>query len=258
MIGDWGMVKLGAAAACLLAAGGTARPDDNPAKKPPRLEFRVLANKKDDAPAFDAAAKMLTDPQRQDDLRKRAETGKPPPALEAAADKGPSYAWVQVGPAMLREKGGDFAKAAAEARDAKGPVAWVGGSLLYGRLCRDANFSKEERDAKKYDYFLLSRLPEKGKAVTGEFVVEAKSGKDARDRPCIDLVLGREGAELIGQLTSKNLDHPLVVLIDGRAAAAPVIRAAVGARARLTGDFTPKEIDALVEGLGRGLPMKDK
>src|SRR5437588_386145 len=40
--GGWkGAVSWAAAAACLLAGGGPARPDDQPAGKPPRLEFRA-------------------------------------------------------------------------------------------------------------------------------------------------------------------------------------------------------------------------
>jgi hypothetical protein len=247
-----------AAAACLLLAGGAARADDQPAGKPPRLEFRTLANGKDDADAFEAAAKLLADPGRKDELQKLAEAGKPPPAPEAAAGKGPGYAWAEVGPAMLRDDGKEFAKSAAKARDAAGPVPSAGGSLLYARPCRDKNLSKEGREAKKYDYFLLSRLPEKGKAVTGDVVVEAKGAKDDEGRLCLDFSLSPEGGELMRALTSQNQERPLGVLIDGRVAAAPVVRALIATKVHVSGDFAPEEIDALVEALRAGIPTKDK
>ena len=138
-------------AACLLAAGGAACAAD----KPPRLEFRILADKGDDADAFAAATKLLTDPKKKDDLQKRAEEGKPPPAPETPADKGPGYAWVEVGPAELHslqldDADSPLAKKAAAAREAGEPLVTSGGCLLFSRECRDANLSREEREKKNH------------------------------------------------------------------------------------------------------------
>ena len=256
--GEWKSIRLWAAAAACLAAAGAAAADDTPAEKPPRLEFRALANGKDDADAFEAATKLLVDPKRKDDLQKLAEAGKPPPAPGGCGGRGP-------GLRLGGGRAGDAARWALRlhqerggARDATGPVVARGGALLYARPCRDANLSKEEREAKGYDHFLLSRLPEKGKTVAGALVEEAKQGKDAGGQPCIDIVLSREGGEWMRALTSRNQDRPLGVLIDGRMASAPVVRSVIGAQVEITGDFTAKEIQALVDALCADIPTKDK
>jgi hypothetical protein len=253
-----------AGAACLLAAAGAARADDKPAEKPPRLEFRVLADKGDDADAFAAAAKLLTDPKQKDDLRKRAEEGKPPPAPETPADKGPGYAWVEVGPAELHslqldDADGPLAKRAAAAREAGDPVATPDDGLLFSRECRDANLTKEEREKKKFDYFFLTRLPAKGNALTGAFVEEANKSKTVDGGLAVSIQLNMDGGRLMRELTAKNNGRFLAVVVDGKVVSAPTIRTEVGARVQITwGAAAEKEVDALVEALRSDLPKKDK
>src|SRR6202040_48296 len=75
--------------------------------------------------------------------------------------------------------------------------------LLYSRVCLNANLTKEAREQKKYDYFLLTRLPEPGKGVTGEHLVEVKAGTDSAGRTAIDFTLDQDGGNLFHDLTSK-------------------------------------------------------
>jgi hypothetical protein len=237
---------------------------DPPKEKQWRLEFRLLAHKQDDADAFDAAAKALTDPKRKDELKKLAEEGKPPPAPETPADKGPGYAWVAVGPAELRslkldDESKEFTKQAAKAREAGEPLVTPPfDNLLFSRVCQNTQLTREEREAKKYDFFLLTRLPEKGKALTGEFLTEAKAAKDSVERPSVEFALNDEGAKRLKDVSSRNLKRPLAIIIDGRVVSAPRIVDALGARGAITGDFTDKDVDALLEALRSDLPKKDK
>jgi hypothetical protein len=244
----------------VLLAGGAApcRAADPPKEKQWRLEFRILANKQDDADAFDAAAKALTDPKRKDELQKLAEDGKPPPGV--AADKGPGYAWVELGPPELRglkldDESSDFTKKAAKAREAGEPVVTPSDALLFSRPCRNTKLSKEEREAKKVDYFFLTRLPAEGKALTGEFLTEAKANAGA-NHPAVEFSLNKEGGERLKDLSSKNHGRLLAVIVDGRVVAAPAVQTDLGAAGQITGDFTDKELDALTDALRSDLPKK--
>ena len=262
-VGAW------AAGVAVLLAGGAApgRAADPPQEKSWRLEFRILATKQDDADAFDAATKALTDPKRKDELQKLAEEGKPPPGV--AVEKGPGYSWVELAPAELRalkldDESQDFTKQAAKARDAGEPVVTPDpidddrqGNLLFSRPCRNAKLSKEERDAKKVDYFLLTRLPEKDKALTGEFLTGVKT-REEKGRLFVEFTMNEKGSAVLKDVTSRNVGRTMAVVVDGRIVSAPKLQSAISSGGQISGDFTQKEIDALADSLRSDMPKKDK
>src|SRR5262249_52614114 len=101
----------------------------------------------------------------------------------------------------------------------------LSGCRLYSRPCVARTLSKEERAKKRFDYFLLTRDPRKGKAVTGHHLEKVNEARDALDRPAIEFRLTKEGGELLHELTSENRpsgddDLPfkrhLAVVVDGR------------------------------------------
>jgi hypothetical protein len=267
-------------------------------EKGPRLEFRILANKQDEPKALEAASKYLAaaskDAKRKKELEEQAKGGQPPPVPKAKTAKAPGYTWVELGPSELRfvqlnnevandkEKNGLWKKAAA-AR-AKGQALLLGTTgrlhdcLLYSRRCLNTKLPAKERAKKKYDYFLLTRDPHKGKAVTGRHLVELQAveskplrfqGEVIRHRG-LRIRLSKAGGELMHQLTSENLPTPaekdddlecerhLAIIVDGRIISAPRNRKALRADVEFSGEFTKKEVEAFVKVLRRDMPKKGK
>src|SRR5207249_832099 len=98
--------------------------------QPGNLEFRILANERDDPYGVEAARKYLhearNDPARKAELDKLAAAGQtPPPPVPPKGDEAFgadlgrfNYTWMRVGPAVIREWAGeDSWKETVEARD---------------------------------------------------------------------------------------------------------------------------------------------
>jgi preprotein translocase subunit SecD len=143
----------------------------------------------------------------------------------------------------------------AAARD-KGEAIRLGPLLLYSRPCVTTALPKAERDRKKFDYFFLTRDPRKGKEVTGHHLARVSEGIDSRDRRCIDFQFSREGGKRLYELTSENkpsgdggFKRQLAVVVDGRILSAPVLLSPIRERGQITGEFTSRDIKALLEAL---------
>jgi hypothetical protein len=262
------------------ARPATGRPEDKPAA--PRLEFRILANAEDDKDGLDAARKFLAgakdDARRKAELQKRAEQGQPPPPVKLAGEKAPTYSWVEVGPAErlalklegdvdpeAKQRHTEFQEKVARAR-AKGETFLLasGQLLLYSRPCQNTRLTKEERERKKVDYFLLIRDPAPGTALTDEHLTGVKASEAPGGGRAVSLTLNQKGGELLYEVTSRNkptqggFRRHLAVIFDGRIFAAPAIHAPIrGREAMIAGQFTAKEVDAMVEALRKGI-AKDK
>jgi hypothetical protein len=265
----------------MLAWAGLTRGDDKAPEKKWHLEFRILANAKDDAKALEAASKYFAeareDAKRKAELQKLAEEGKPPDPLKVATDKAPGYGWLEVGDVELRslhlaegEKSDEawdaFRKEVAGAREKGEPIVlkrFLEECLLYSRNCQSTKLSKEEREKKKVEYFLLMRDPEKDKAVTGEYLVEVKAD-EVFNGPAIQFRLSKKGGDLFHELTSKNRPDKngeyrrhLAIILDGKIMTAPAIHQPISTNGVISGRFTRAEVDAIVEILRSDL-SKDK
>jgi hypothetical protein len=239
-----------------------------------RLEFRILANQHDDAEALEAAKKDLA--ASREEQEKRARDGLPPAPVKKATDRAPGYSWVEVASAELRSLNLDNAaetdaernvwwKRAAAAR-VKGEtlVLRSQGECLFSRTCTSIKLSEEERKRKKYDYFLLTRDPQPGKAVTGEHMVRVKVTEAELGNPCLEFTLDKRGGELFFELTSANLPSPddefhrlLAIIFDGTIVAAPRLNQAIRQEGQITGRFTQAEAEAMARVL-RGAPAEEK
>jgi hypothetical protein len=247
--------------------------------RPWRLEFRILANQRDEEKAIEAARHYFVeakeDTSRKAELERRARAGEPPPSMKLRTDKAPGYSWVEIGPIELRTLGLDNAvendetrnahwKRAAGAREQGEalvldsgllPLKW----LLYSRKCQNSRLPKEAREMKRYEYFLLTRDPEKGKALTGEYLTRVKSGTDPDDFPFIAIDLTKKGGELFFELTTKNRSsgeedkRHLAIIIDGQIITAPGINDPLREHAEFTGNFKPDQVKAIVDALRKDL-----
>jgi hypothetical protein len=265
------------------AVSGPTHGDDKPLAIPPRLEFRILANEEDDGKALEAAKKYFAvaakDAKIKEELKKRAAQGEPPTPVKVATDKARGYSWREIAPPYLRSLRLDnasaenakplapgstiphnaFWKEVAEARDKGEPLLSreiLLSCLLYSRPCQNTKLSKEERERKKFEYFLLTRDPQPGKALTGEHVVRARAGMDFLDRPNVQFELNKKGAELMSELSSSNLPskensfkRQLAIVLDRQIVTAPFVQTKIGSEVQISGGFTRQEVDAIVNVL---------
>jgi SecD/SecF fusion protein len=143
------------------------------------------------------------------------------------------------------------------------------GALFYSREAKDQNLPEEERRSKEVEYFVLARDPEflsidspiRTRAITGDFLVNAYNAPGSDMRPTVHFSFDNEGASLFGDLTRKNVVEEtggvkrarhLAIVLDGLVMSAPTIQSEIRNQGTITGSFTPKEVDSLVNILRAG------
>ena len=86
---------------------------------------------------------------------------------------------------------------------------------------------------------------------------KASPGQDQYGRRTIDFVLDERGGRLFLNVTGKNIDRPLCILLDGIAISAPTIQSKISTRGQITGSFTQTEVGDMVSKLNAGsLPAR--
>ncbi len=144
------------------------------------------------------------------------------------------------------------------------------GALFYSRKCEDRNLPEEERRKKEVEYFVLARDPEfdpdtgkRTKAIDGSLLSSAYPDKDNVGRPIVGFSFGPEGAGLFGTLTRKNVaegsgpdatkkNRYLAIILDGLVMSAPTINSEIRDRGSISGSFTQKQVEELVNILRAG------
>lgn len=253
-----------------------------------RLEFRILANDIDDKDVLKAAEDYLGNADHQRQLERLEVLGEPPPppTAEGGGTKFPvslggetleyGYRWVEVGKEELYNLHLNNAAAkepataelwntVAAARD-KEAYRYLMQSgdrvLLYSRTIRTPSrlTPKDRQLGKKYEYFILTRLSEPGKEVTGDYLSQAVAGANERGEPAVHFAFNSEGANLFYDLTSLNkpsraegsFERQLAIILDGQIRSAPNLRQAIRDRGEISGGFTPKTVQELVTILRAG------
>ena len=80
---------------------------------------------------------------------------------------------------------------------------------------------------------------------------------DDMGRRAIGFTLNDKGGLLFGRITSKNIDRPLCILLDGQAISAPIINERIGASGIIKGSFTQTDVSDMVNKLNAGsLPAR--
>ncbi|MFO0865233.1 MAG: protein translocase subunit SecD [Gemmataceae bacterium] len=268
------------------------------------LEFRILANGKDDKDAVAEAESYINTKVDQEELKKLAEAGLPPPTVMdpnepnkkkvypvnlARNEKSQvSYAWVELGPqerAQLNLSNAskndparnrlwlEADRKRGKATQLPDPYVQAGnkfilnGALFYSRPCLDRNLPEEERRAKSIEYFVLARDPELGQdgkptpTISGKYLVSAFPSPDSNGRMVVSFTFDSTGGDLFGNLTGKNVptgDGPekimrhLAIVLDGLVMSAPTINSQIRQSGQITGNFTQKETENLVNILRAG------
>src|SRR5207302_1836424 len=139
-------------------------------------------------------------------------------------------------------------------------------AVLYSRKCENQNIGEADRNAKKYEYFLLTRDPEviegESQAVTGQDLIYAHGDTTANLELAVAFTLNSQGSRRFADLTTKNkpdskaaggFERRLAIVLDGEIMSAPNLHEPItGGRGQISGRFTKKEVDNLVGILNSG------
>ncbi|MCX8082173.1 MAG: protein translocase subunit SecD [bacterium] len=94
--------------------------------------------------------------------------------------------------------------------------------------------------------------------LTGKYIEDAYMGYDSSGFPDVNLVLNKEGAAIFEEVTARNINKQLAIVLDGVVRSAPVIHERIpGGKAQITGKFSTEEARTLAIVLRAGaLPAK--
>src|SRR5262249_1897966 len=200
------------------------------------------------------------------ELRARARAGQPPPEplprkgqhfiLRVEGGRAGFYRWTQLSWQEVESLGrfrpeGPRPLDEAHPEDVhRGKVFLVGRPpfqhVLYGRkrLAPDP-----QRGGSAVKYFVLTRLPEEGRAVTGADLEDGKQGLDAAGQPAFAFTLTKQGGDHSHEMPSETLPEaedrarPLAIILDDLVMSSPSLRSPIRQSGMITGKFTPAEVD---------------
>jgi SecD/SecF fusion protein len=248
------------------------------------LEFRILANERDDAEAIGVARKYFEEAKTNNAIKKALEDAaighKPPPGPKPPegeafkiklgnATENHTYTWVELGRQERKQLGLDNASEktatpnsmwaqVAKAREA-GETTFLPGvqGLLYSREVQNPATLTAKEQGKKYEYFVLTRDPEPGKAVTGKYLTRVEDTVDQRGRPAVGFHFNQQGGLFFGELTTRNAKEDnfyryLAIALDGKIESAPRLNSPIHTDGIIEGEFSKPEVDRTVRILRSG------
>jgi SecD/SecF fusion protein len=201
-----------------------------------------------------------------------------------------TYSWVELGPQERHAMGLDNAARNDEERGRKKNWDYVHshlgqaiqipdpgsenrfmmqGALFYAREVKDRNMPEDQKRKKQYEYFVLARNPEIDPATGKETpridgtLLRGAQVDTTGGRPVVNFTFKEAGGRLFGTLTGKNVPsgagaeeskirRHLAIVLDGLVMSAPTINSRIEYSGQITGDFTRKQVDSLVNILRSG------
>ncbi len=130
----------------------------------------------------------------------------------------------------------------------------------YGEIAKRKR--KDRRSGYEFTEILVVKDPFD---VTGAYLVHSRPGYDRSGSPCVFFTFNREGGQRFGGLTGKNrpeegqeaFTRKLGIILDGYLYSAPAIKDTITTNGEITGRFTRKEVEDLVDVLNAGsLPTR--
>jgi preprotein translocase subunit SecD len=102
-------------------------------------------------------------------------------------------------------------------------------------------------------YYMVKKVA----AVTGQDLRNARPSVDENNRPAVSFTLSNEGGRKFGKVSGENIGRQLAIILDGRVQSAPTLESKINTEGRITGSFTPEEVQNLSLILRSGaLPAK--
>lgn len=97
-------------------------------------------------------------------------------------------------------------------------------------------------------WYLVNRIS----AITGRDLSGAEPSQDVNGRPDINFTLTRDGAARFAEVTQRNINKMLAIVLDNRVESAPVIHSRISDRGEITGSFTTQQAADLALKLRSG------
>jgi preprotein translocase subunit SecD len=88
--------------------------------------------------------------------------------------------------------------------------------------------------------------------ITGDYLDDARVGRDQQQRPLVNFRFNPEGGQIFGELTESNVGNLLAIVLDNNVYSAPAIRSRITTRGQITGRFSPQEAADLAVVLRAG------
>ena len=82
-------------------------------------------------------------------------------------------------------------------------------------------------------------------AVTGRDLRNARPSLDENNRPAVSFTLNTEGGRKFGKVSGENVGRQLAIILDGRVQSAPTLESRITTDGRISGSFTPEEVQNL-------------
>ena len=98
--------------------------------------------------------------------------------------------------------------------------------------------------------------PEGNIFMDGSYVQTASQSYDNDSKPCIQLVLTKEGQQLFGDMTARSIGQEIAIYLDGQLLMSPVVEAAIYGDVLISGDYSVETAANMALQLQSGaLPM---
>jgi preprotein translocase subunit SecD len=88
-------------------------------------------------------------------------------------------------------------------------------------------------------------LVKRAAAVTGRDLRNARPSLDENNRPAVSFTLNTEGGRKFGKVSGENVGRQLAIILDGRVQSAPTLESRITTDGRISGSFTPDEVQNL-------------
>ncbi len=181
--------------------------------------------------------------------------------LNNAVEHSNVESWRRLWDEAARARGGAEADRAGK-NTREEAIPFQNGTLLYSRVIpnRDRLSPKDQAQGKKYEYFLLTRDPEPGKEITGDYLVSARPGLDDRGELAVHFTLNAEGGNLFHELSILNkpsggengFKRHLAIVLDNQIQSAPSLNSPIRTQGIITGGFDTQKVNDLVTFLRSG------
>jgi preprotein translocase subunit SecD len=90
-------------------------------------------------------------------------------------------------------------------------------------------------------YYLVKKVA----AVSGTDLRNARVSVDENNRPAVSFTLSNEGGRKFGKVSGENVGRQLAIILDGKVQSAPTLESRITNEGRITGSFTPEEVQNL-------------
>jgi len=88
-------------------------------------------------------------------------------------------------------------------------------------------------------------LVKKVAAVTGQDLRNARPSVDENNRPAVSFTLSNDGGRKFGKVSGENIGRQLAIILDHRVQSAPTLESRINSEGRISGSFTPEEVQNL-------------